>query len=176
MSKWQQSKGMLAILLWAVIYLVDLALVVGFNWVYVYTIPEPQPGQYPPDFNQWLDGEQLDAYGSLSDGFHVLYRTDAGERRLVWIQVNQVLNRFDVVESSDQQVGLEERVDMEVRLLRTVDGDIIDPHIGVESQRTGIGYFVSYDQSSVMGSYMAIALVILLVEYFLYWQFSRMFR
>lgn len=167
------TQGM--ILLWTVIYLLNLALTMGFGYLFYFNIPAADG--WTSDFGVCLEGAQLDAYPSGS-GVHVLYRAGDGSRRMVLLTESRIFRyRMHMDKSSDQPVPEGDSVRVEVQTILgtdtlTVTGDTIDL---ADSERSPLSYFTG-SSSAPLGSYLVLAMIPMGLEMLIHSLLKRALR
>jgi len=183
------KKNNLSILVWTVLFLLDLCAVLAMQYFVFYPIAAPdaemQLGDYSyPDFSDaaYFEGcELLDMYGAGNDHYWVLYRDPAGESHMVCIGENDIFRRHRIDKGSDTLISAEAEVTVLTmdctthnRTFRILNAERIDR----ELQESGIKFLGSLldGPSKQMGLSMFLAVLILLFEYGIYGQFRRIVR
>ena len=183
------KKNNLSILIWTALFLIDLGLILGLQYFILYPIAPPEgdillQGYSRPDFSQaaYFEGcELLDMYGAGNYHYWVLYRNSAGENRMVCISENHVLRRYRIDKTSEQVISPDAEVSVITmdclthnRTFRILNGEKIDQEFQ-ESQIKFLGSLFD-GASKQMGLNMILAVVILLVEYYIYETLRKLIR
>lgn len=157
------NSGTAKVLLMVLIFLLNLAAVMGIDGFLIHNIPATEtdiPGHYEyPDFTPYIDGEILDTYGNFN-GFHILYQTE-GETRLVEVKANDIFYRYRIDRGSEVVIPQADPYVYDsgpgfTRLQFTIEN-----HRITELSESGI---IGIGAQKLLGIYMVIALVMLLVE------------
>ena len=183
------KKNNLSILVWTVLFLLDLCAVLAMQYFVFYPIAAPdtemQLGDDSyPDFSDaaYFDGcEILDMYGAGNDHYWVLYRDPARESHMVCIGENDIFHRHRIDKGSDTLISAEAEVTVLTmdctthnRTFRILNGERIDRELQ-EYQHKFLGSLLD-GPSKQMGLSMFLAVLILLFEYGIYEQFRRIVR
>lgn len=148
-----------------VVYLLNLVLVLVFQGLFVYTIPalEETDGRAEPDLSNaafFADCEILDIE-SCDSAYYVLYKTLAGEVKLVKLERNLYFDRYTIRKRSIETVPAISGTQV-LKKIYLVEID----EIGIVNQ-TDIEYVRSSGmvfQTMAQGRHKGIAIVMLLVE------------
>lgn len=183
------KKNNLSVLIWTVLFLLDLGLVLAMQYFIFYPIAQPEQeiqlnGREYPDFSEaaYFEGcELLDMYGAGNYHYWVLYRDAAGESRMVCISENHIFRRHRIDKGADTLISADAEVTvltMECathnRTFRILNGEKIDNELQ-EYQHKFLGSLLD-GPSKQMGLSMFIAVLILLFEYGVYCQLHRIVR
>ena len=185
------KRNNLTVLFWTALFLINLLLVVGFQYLFVYIIPQPETefetthGQwYFEDFSdaKFFEGcEVLDATGGNYGNFY-LYRDVDGQIKVVRIHNHSIFYtryRIDRVNAQAVPAGEDVMVEMEYpggsQTLRILDQQRFDIEY-YKSTRSILGFFLPDSSSKTMGLYIAFAAVLLIGEYSLYCAFRKIVR
>jgi len=177
----EMKKNNWAILIWTLLYLLDLVLILAVEGI-IYDLPraelEPLFGRESyVNFKSDLfpDCEFLDEYGER--GRYYLMRDSSGTLKVLTFQENKVLMRFKVAaevtvpEAEDVAVNIETpRVKATLRIL---DGTRFDWE-KCGDERTTLDMILPDGGSKQMSIYLLIAVVMLLVEYGIYCQIQKL--
>jgi len=179
------KKNNWAILIWTLIYLLDLVLIIVIQGV-SYNLPQNEiedlftlvhyNSEDPVQTELFPGCEVMDGYPGYP-GFYFLMRDSEGVLKVMAFQENQVLNRFKVAE----EVTVPEAEDVAVNIetprvkatLRILHGTRFDWD-GCEEKRTTLDIILPDGSSKQMGVYMFIAVMMLLVEYGIYCQIQKL--
>lgn len=153
-----------------VLYLLNLVLVLAYQGLFVHTIPAPEAENENglPDFSSmefFADCEILDTEGSKLE-YYILYKTPAGDVEIVELERNFLFDRYTVKEDSIEAVpaGSGTQILEKPNFMGTDE-------IAIASQ-ADIEYVASSglirQQTVVLGSYMGIAILLLLAEVGIY--------
>lgn len=183
------KKNNLSILVWTVLFLLDLAAVLAMQYFVFYPIAAPTEmielnGYSHPDFSEeayFEDCELLDIYGAGNDHYWVLYLDPAGQSRMVCISENDIFRRHRIDKGSDTIISRDAEVTVLTmdctthnRTFRILNGERIDQELQ-ESQIKFLGSLFD-GASKQMALSMFIAVLILLLEYGVYCQLYRIVR
>lgn len=161
-----------SILLMVLVFLLNLALVMGVDFGFIHNIPLPETTFTPtnthriyPDFRDSFDGEILDMDGEKGGGYYVLYRDTSGDTHVIKLEGSGIFFRYHWNEGSRITIPAEEDPftydeGNKVYFLRfTVSNDRFEDFSEREFQ-----LFSGNIADRLLGVHMVIALLMLIVE------------
>lgn len=158
-----------------VLYLLNLLLVLAYQGLFVHTLPGPENENENgmPDFSSidfFADCEILDTEGSNLE-YYILYKTPAGDVKIVELERNLYFDRYTIIEDSMEAVPAASGT----QLLEKPNFMGTD-EIAIANQ-TDIEYVASSglmrQQTVILGSYMGIAVVLLLAQIGIYYLLKK---
>lgn len=179
------KKNNWAILIWTLIYLLDLVLIIVIQGV-SYDLPRNEiedlftlvhyNSEDPVQTELFPGCEVIDGYPGYP-GFYFLMRDSEGVLKVLTFQENEVLRRFKIAaevtvpEAEDVAVNIDTpRVKATMRILNGTRFD----WDGCEEERTTLDIILPDGSSKLMSIYLLIAVVMLLVEYGIYCQIQKL--
>lgn len=172
------NSGNARIFLTVLVFLLNLGLVMGIDYVFIHNLPVPEyeyPNRYP-DFSAYIDGEILDANGAggTFGKYYVLYR-DAEGTKLVELSYNTVFHRCNLKENSvipipaNQNPYIHDEGNAFAYLRFTIEDNTI-------ANLDHRDFYLSTNGSPEMSMYIALAALILLLEIVIFNRLHALFR
>lgn len=182
-----RDSGAPGILLIVLVFLTNLALVMGIDLLLIHNIPLPEaqissmliPDYQYPDFSDALGGEALDASSGFDDSFFVLYRSPDGNSYVTKLEGSGLFHRYHwdkschilIPEARDTYIH-EEGNSVNYLRFTVSNGGFTEFH------HREISLFGSSgnEESQLLSIWMVLAVIILLLELVIFNKLRAVFR